>query len=97
MEPTVWLAFAYGFCGSMAVEIILILQSMGPKGAVAGKYKTRLFWGVRLSLGLISGLIATRLLRPLSCPLFLYIHLGAGHASDPDTSLPNRRARFRPI
>lgn len=76
MEPTVYHAFAYGFGGSLAVEIILVLQTMGPRGAVPGKYKTRLFWGVRALLALLSGGIATAYFSP-QLPLFLYVHLGA--------------------
>src|SRR5258707_4906293 len=76
MEPTVYLAFIYGLGGSLAVEIILLLQAMGPRGAVPGKYKTKLFWIVRIVLAVISGLIATAYFSP-HLPLFLYIHLGA--------------------
>ena len=76
MEPTVYHAFAYGFGGSLAVEIILILQAMGPRGAIPAKYKTRLFWCVRLVLALLSGMIATAYFSP-QLPLFLYVHLGA--------------------
>src|SRR4051812_16105550 len=76
MEPTVYHAFAYGFGGSLAVEIVLILQVMGPRGAVPQKYKTRLFWTVRLLLAVLSGWIATAYFSP-HLPLFLYVHMGA--------------------
>jgi|GEM_PF-2327472 len=76
MEPTVYHAFVYGFGGSLAVEIVLVLQAMGPKGAIPRKYKTKLFWGVRLTLAILSGLIATAYYAP-QLPLFLYVHMGA--------------------
>jgi hypothetical protein len=76
MEPTVYHAFAYGLVGSSAVEIILILQAMGPRGAIPGKYKTKLFWIVRIFLAFLAGGIATAYFSP-HLPLFLYVHLGA--------------------
>ena len=76
MEPTVYHAFAYGFGGSLAVEIVFVLQAMGPRGALPGKYKTRLFWAVRTILALLSGGIATAYYSP-QLPLFLYVHMGA--------------------
>lgn len=76
MEPTVYHAFFYGLGGSLAVEIVLILQAMGPRGAVPGKYKTKLFWSVRGALALLSGGIATAYYSP-QLPLFLYVHMGA--------------------
>jgi len=76
MEPTWYLAFIFGFCGSVAVEVVLILQAMGPRGAIPGKYKTRLFWSVRIVLAVLSGGIAVAdFSRQL--PLFLYVHLSA--------------------
>ena len=76
MEPTWYLAFVFGFCGSVAVEVVLVLQAMGPRGAVPGKYKTRLFWSVRIVLAFLSGGIAVAYSSP-QLPLFLYVHLGA--------------------
>lgn len=76
MEPTVYHAFFYGLGGSLAVEIVLVLQAMGPRGAIPGKYKTKLFWTVRILLALLSGGIATAYFSP-QLPLFLYVHMGA--------------------
>jgi hypothetical protein len=74
--PPECFAFVYGFVGSIAVEVVLILQVMGPNGGMPGRYKTRFFWGVRIVLGLISGLIATAYYSP-HLPMYLYVHLGA--------------------
>lgn len=76
MEPTVCHAFIYGLGGSLAVEIVLILRVMGPRGAIPGKYRTKLFWSVRILLAILSGLVATAYYSP-QLPLILYIHLGA--------------------
>src|SRR2546423_12641619 len=76
MQPTVYHAFFFGLGGSLAVEIILILRVMGPQGAVPGKYKTKMFWFIRIFLALLSGGIATAYFSP-QLPLFLYVHLGA--------------------
>ena len=81
----------------MAVEIILVLQAMGPKGAILGKYKTKLFWYTRLGLALLSGFFATAYYSP-QLPLFLYMHIGAAtpailtrvsRMSDDDSVLEN--------
>ena len=78
MEPTWYLAFMFAFCGSAAVEIILILQVMGPRGAIPGKYKTWLFWSLRATLAVISGVFAIAYYASSpQLPLFLYVHLGA--------------------
>lgn len=76
MEPTAGLAFVFGLTGSLAVELILIYKAIGPKGGLPGKYKTRLFWFVRLALALASGIIAVAYFSP-QIPLFLYVHIGA--------------------
>lgn len=76
LEPTVFLAFINGFFGSLAVECILFLQAIGPRGGISAKYKTRTFWGVRLGLAFLSGWYATAYFNP-QLPLYIYFHLGA--------------------
>jgi hypothetical protein len=76
MEPTIYHAFFYGLSGSIAVEVVLILKVMGPRGAVPGKYKTAFFWIVRVILALLSGWIATAYYAP-QLPAILYVHMGA--------------------
>jgi hypothetical protein len=76
MEPTVWLAFLYGFGGSIAVEIALVLHTMGPRGGLKGKHKTWVFWLLRVLIALFSGVFAMAYYSP-QVPLFLYVHVGA--------------------
>jgi hypothetical protein len=76
LEPAVGLAFVYGLVGSMAVEVVLALRAMGPKGGVPAKYKTCTFLVVRALLAVLSGVIATAYYSP-QLPLFLYVHMGA--------------------
>jgi hypothetical protein len=76
MEPSAQLAFAYGFGGSLVIEIIVLLRVMGPRGAVPAKYKTGFFWFLRLLLAFISGCLATAYFTP-QIPLYLYAHIGA--------------------
>lgn len=76
MEQTVYHAFVYGAISSITVELVLIYNSMGPRGGLPAKYKTRSFWLIRSALALFSGVVATAYFSP-QAPLLLYVHIGA--------------------
>jgi hypothetical protein len=73
MEPTVYLAFGYGLCGSVVIELVFFLRAMGPRGAIPGKYKTTGFWLPRGLLAIFSGFIATSYFSQ-NIPLYLALH-----------------------
>lgn len=76
MELTINHAFVYGAMGSLAVELVLALQMMGPRGGIPPKYRTWTFWILRVLLTLCSGGIATAYFAP-QLPALLYVHIGA--------------------
>ena len=76
MEPTVFLAFAYGLGGSLVVEVVLFLRAIGPRGSIPLKYKSKPFWFLRVFLALLSGGLATAYFAP-QVPFYLYVHMGA--------------------
>lgn len=76
MEPSVYWAFAYGAIGSVAVELLLITQSIGPKGGMPAKFRTRFFWGSRVVLAFVAGMIATSCFSPQVSNIF-YVQIGA--------------------
>lgn len=75
MTVTVYHAFAFGLVGSLAVELILYLQALGPHGGVPRKYKTKAFWIPRLLLAIVAGMVAVIYYAESLHPA-LYLYLG---------------------
>lgn len=70
------LAFLFGCMGSIAIEVVAFLKAMGPRGAIPGKYKTKVFWIPRAILAFVSGGLACAYYAP-NIPNYLYVHIGA--------------------
>jgi hypothetical protein len=55
---TTSLRFVCGFCGSMAVELVLLNQCFQDEADLPRRYKTASFWVVRILLAVLAGGLA---------------------------------------
>ncbi len=79
-EIGVWLVCLLSFAGSIGAEIVLVLQAMGPRGGLPGKYLTSRFWFWRLMLAGVAVTVGVAYFYTAKLPPIAYIHLGAATA-----------------